>query len=134
MNQLNIIGRVGKDPETKDLESGTKIAKFTLAVSENVTKNNEKVTITEWFNIAVFGKLAEVVEKWVHKGDQLYVTGKFQSREYEKDGEKKRFYEVNANGIEMLGGKKESSPQAEPASNRPVSTPLEEMPADDLPF
>lgn len=137
MNQLNIIGRVGKDPEIKDLESGIKVAKFTIAVSEKHTKNGEKVENTEWFNVAVFGKLAEVVEKWVHKGDQLYVTGRFTSREYEKDGKKSRFYELNASGIEMLGGKKETSAQASddvPVSNRPVSAPLDEMPADDLPF
>jgi single-strand DNA-binding protein len=141
MNQINLIGRVGKDPEIKDLESGTKVAKFSLAVSEKYTKGGEKVEHTEWFNVAIFGKLAEVAQNWVHKGDQLFVSGKITSREYDdKEGVKRRVYEVTANSIEMLGSKKEASQEhTEPnngplSSNRLVTTPLDQMPEDDLPF
>ena len=139
MNQINLIGRVGKEPEIKDLESGTKVAKFSLAVSEKYTKNGEKVENTEWFNIAIFGKVAEVAEKYVHKGDQLFVSGKITSREYDdKEGIKRRVYEVNADKMEMLGGVKKDQ-QTEPndgplSSNRSAPKPATEMPEDDLPF
>lgn len=131
MNVIHLIGRVGKDPEIKNLESGTKVAKFSLAVSEKFTRNGERVEETEWFNIAIFGKLAEVAEKYVNKGDKLQVSGKFRSREYEdKEGITRRAYEVNASGMEMLGGKPgEAKPEA---VQDQVPTAAE--PIDDLPF
>lgn len=107
MNQINIIGRVGKEPEVKNIGSTT-VAKFSLAVSEKYTKDGERVEKTEWFNVAIFGKLSEVVEKYVHKGDMLFLSGKITSHEYEKNGVKQRSYEVNANTMELLGGKKHS--------------------------
>jgi single-strand DNA-binding protein len=139
MNQLNIIGRVGKDPEVRTLESG-KLAKFTLAVSEKFTKNGEKVEETEWFNVTLFGKLAEVAEKWVTKGDHLFVTGKIKSREWEdKEGTKRRFYEVHANGLEMLGGKKSESeteifPKKHMSSGLPENIETIEDPFSSTPY
>lgn len=112
MNYISLIGRVGKDPETRTLESG-KVTKFTLAVSEKHTKNGEKVEETEWFNVVIFGKLAEIAEKYVSKGDMIFVSGKMKSREYEdKEGVKKRFYEVLVSNLEMLGSKKDRSSEA----------------------
>ena len=142
MNQINLIGRVGKDPEVKTLDIASdhnKVAKLSLAVSEKFTRNGEKVEETEWFNLSIFGRLAEIAEKWVKKGDLLRVTGKFKTREYtDKEGNQKRFSEVNVSDLEMLGSKKEIDPLSDDAPmppDRPKRTEQQTMEqSDDLPF
>ena len=105
VNKVILIGNVGKDVEVQEVGT-TKVAKFSLATSESYTKNGEKVTNTEWHNITIWGKLADVCEKYVKKGDKLFLEGKIQYREYEKDGVKKYFTEINAYSMQMLGGQK----------------------------
>lgn len=137
MNHIYLIGRTGKAPEIKALETG-KVAKFSLAVSEKVTRKGEKVEETEWFNLVVFNSLAEVCEKYVKKGDHIAVNGKIKSRKYtDKDGNERTIYEVFVSSLEMLGGKKQ---EAEPESDLPTEKDIpSERPApqtnmDDLPF
>ena len=131
MNQINLIGRVGKDPELKNIGS-INVAKFSLAVSEKYTKDGERIEKTEWFNVVIFGKLSEIAEKYVHKGDMLFISGKITSHEYEKDGIKQRSYEVNVNNMEMLGGKKHSE-EPESAEIYP-SKPQESDPFSGSPY
>ncbi|MCK5823006.1 MAG: single-stranded DNA-binding protein [Bacteroidales bacterium] len=142
VNKVILLGNVGKDPEVRHLESGVSVAKFTLATSEKYTnKSGEKVETTEWHNIVVWRKLAEIVEKYIKKGSQIYLEGKITTRSYEKDNEKKYFTEIVANNLQMLGSKKESNNSASapaPAPNSIDNAPekednIEEV-NDDLPF
>ena len=80
VNKVILIGNVGRDPEIVTFDNGNKVANLSLATSERWTnKSGEKQEATEWHNLAVFGKLADIVEKWVKKGQQLYIEGKIKS-------------------------------------------------------
>jgi len=129
INRVTLIGNVGKDPEIRTFDNGGKIASFSLATSESYTnKNGEKVTNTEWHNISANNKLADVVEKWITKGMQLYIEGSIRYREYEdKEGNKKYMTEIRAYTIQMLGKKLEGQ-----SNNEPAQQPTDEN--NDLPF
>lgn len=106
-NKVQLIGNLGNNPEMITLESGKKLAKFSIATNE-VYKNakGEKVTDTQWHNIVAWNKTAEIVEKYITKGSEVMIEGKLTSRSYEtKDGEKKYITEVVCNEILMLGSK-----------------------------
>ncbi len=105
-NSVHLIGRLGKDPEVK-VYNDKKKASFTIATTD-VYKNQkgEKVEDTQWHNIVVWGKTANVIEKYVKKGDEIAIEGKLVHRMYESNGEKKYFTEISANDILLLGGKK----------------------------
>ncbi len=104
VNKAILVGNVGRDPEVQYVSDNVPVARFTLATSETYKdKNGEKVTNTEWHNIVVWRGLAQVVEKYVKKGSQLYIEGKITHRQYEKDGVTKYFTEIVANSLQMLG-------------------------------
>jgi len=106
-NKVQLIGNLGNDPEIITLESGKKLAKFSIATNESY-KNamGEKVTDTQWQNIIAWNKTAEIIEKYVTKGNEIAIEGKLTSRSYEnKEGEKKNITEVVCNELLMLGGK-----------------------------
>ena len=107
VNKQTIIGRLGKDPEVKILDGGAVVAKFPIASSETwKDKSGEKHEETEWFNIVAWNKLAEIIEKYVKKGDLIYIEGKTKTRIYkDKDGDEKRFTEVVCDVMKMLGSK-----------------------------
>lgn len=87
LNQVTLIGRLGKDPEIRSLNNGDKVANFSIATSEHwKTKDGEKKEKTEWHNVVVWGNLVKVVEQYVHKGDKIMVQGKLTTEKYEKDG------------------------------------------------
>ncbi len=137
VNKIIIVGNVGQTPTIRTAGE-TKIASFTVATTERFKDKEE----TEWHNVSVFGKLAEVVEKYVDKGTQLYVEGRIKTEKYtDKNGVERTATRVIANTIQMLGGKKESQPS--PAPQTPVqqrpryTTPIvDDLPEDDsaLPF
>ena len=101
------MGNVGRDPEVRYLDSGVAVAKFPLATSETYTnKSGDRVTNTEWHNIVIWRKLAEVVEKYVQKGQQLYLEGKISNRSYDdKEGIKRYISEIVVDNMQMLGKK-----------------------------
>lgn len=142
VNKVILIGNVGKDPEVKHLENGNTLAKFSLATSEVYkNKENEKVTSTEWHNIIIFSRLAEIVEKYVKKGDALYLEGRIRTRSYEdKDGVKKYITEIIANNMQMLGGGKSdnsaSYDNSQSENEGKAESSSTEIPdeGDDLPF
>ena len=141
VNKVILIGNVGKDPEVKHLDNGMVITKFTLATSETYTKNNEKVTNTEWHNIVLFKGQAEVAEKYVKKGDALYIEGKIQTRSWDdQDGNKKYMTEIVGNNMQMLGGgsgRKNDQPAQQASQERaqPQAQQSESLgEEDDLPF
>jgi single-strand DNA-binding protein len=105
MNRIIIIGNVGQDPTINRLDSGQMVAKLSLATTERWTdKSGEKKELTDWHNVTIWGKLAEVVEKYVKKGDKLMIEGKSRTSSYEKDGVKHYRTDVIGESMEMLGG------------------------------
>lgn len=104
-NRVQLIGNLGNEPEIISLESGKKLAKFSLATNETYKNSNqEKVTETQWHNIIAWNKTAEIIEKYVQKGHEIMIEGKLTSRSYEtKEGEKRYITEVVCNELLMLG-------------------------------
>ena len=105
VNKVILIGNVGKDPETRHLEGGNVVSKFPLATSE-VYKNKvgEKITNTEWHNIVLWKCLAEIAEKYVRKGTQLYIEGRIRTRSYtDQGGTTKYTTEIIADSMQMNG-------------------------------
>lgn len=106
LNRATIIGNLGQDPEVKSLPSGDKVANVSLATTETYkNKQGEKVEETEWHRIEFWGGLAEIVEKYLRKGDSVYVEGKIKTEEYEKDGIKRYTTKIRATQMQMLGKK-----------------------------
>lgn len=135
LNKVLLIGRVGKDPESIQNHS-TNIVKFSLATSEKYKpKGGEPVEETEWHNIVMFSKLAEIAEKYVNKGDLLYIEGKLKTNKYtDKNGVDRWSTSILANQMTMLGSKSkpnENNPNTaikEPAVNPNSSGDLDNLP------
>ena len=106
-NKVQLIGNVGREPEIVNLESGKKLAKFSVATNENYKNGNgERVTDTQWHNIVAWGKTAELIEKYVNKGKEVGVEGKLTTRSWDdKDGTKHYITEVICNELLLLGQK-----------------------------
>ena len=106
-NKVQLIGNLGTNPEVITLESGKKLARFSLATNESYKDaNGEKQTKTDWHNIVAWNKTADIIEKYVEKGTEVAVNGKLTSRSYEtKEGEKRYITEVICNELLMLGNK-----------------------------
>lgn len=128
VNKVILVGNVGGDPEVRDMPNGNKVTNLTLATSETWTdkQTNQKVEKTEWHRVVFFGKVAEIVGEYVKKGSQIYLEGRLQTREWEKDGVKRYTTEivVDMNGtMQLLGGKPgEGGEQQQRAPRPPQST------------
>ena len=111
INRAIILGRLGQDPKTHVTENGHSICNFSLATSENWTsKDGEKQEKTEWHRVVVFGKLAEICQKYLEKGRLALIEGKIQTRKWEdKDGAERFTTEINASNVQFVGGKSEGS-------------------------
>ena len=120
INKVILVGNVGADPEIRTLDNGIKCARIRLATTERVyiKEKNETKENTEWHSITLWRGLAEVVDKYIHKGSQLYIEGKLRTREYDKNGVKCFTTEIVAEELKMLGRKEgvsQSAPQVAPA-------------------
>ncbi len=106
-NKVHLIGNLGKAPEIKTLESGKKLAQFSVATSESYrNEKGEKVTETQWHRLVAWGKLAEIAEKYLSKGKEVAIEGKLVSRSYtDKEGNKKYITEIQVNELLLLGAK-----------------------------
>ena len=127
--RLEVIGNVGKEPEVREV-GDSKVANFSIAATERgyTTKSGKEVPEhTEWFNCEVWGGLANVVEKFVHKGDRLMLEGKLRTRSYDKDGEKRYVTDFKVSNLLMLSNREQ------PQSPQGGETEQPE-PHDDLPF
>lgn len=104
-NRVQLIGNLGNDPEIVNMESGSKLAKFSIATNETYKNTKgEKVTDTQWHNVVAWGKTAEIIEKYLVKGNEVAIEGKLTSRSYEtKEGEKRYVTEIKCNELLMLG-------------------------------
>ena len=134
INKVILVGNVGADPEVRALDGGAKVARIRIATTERIynKEKNETKELTEWHSITLWRGLAEVVDKYIRKGAQIYIEGKLRTREYDKNGVKCFATEIVAEELKMLG-KREGVSQSAPA---PAPTPVAEpMPFDnDIPF
>ncbi|MDG1914758.1 MAG: single-stranded DNA-binding protein [Crocinitomix sp.] len=106
-NAVNLIGRTGINPTVRTFENGVKLAKFSLATNETIKEVNGKKTLTQWHQIIAWGKKAELIEKFVKKGQLLAVDGKLVNRVYqEKGGSNRRVTEIQVNEILLINPKK----------------------------
>ena len=106
INKVILVGNVGLDPEVRALESGAKVARLRLATTERYTdrQTNETKEMTEWHTVTLWRGLAEVVDKYVHKGSQLYIEGSLRTREWtDKDNQKRYTTEIVATEMKLLG-------------------------------
>jgi single-strand DNA-binding protein len=129
MNRVTLIGRVGKDPETKALTSGTMVTTATMATTERFKdKNGDKKESTEWHNLVIWGKQAEIFSKYVKKGDRVCVEGKITQRTWDdRDGNKKYRTEIVVSNFEFLMDNK--SPDNKNSNDRNTTPPKQN--ADD---
>ncbi|MGX1931374.1 single-stranded DNA-binding protein [Flagellimonas sp. 2504JD4-2] len=104
-NRVQLIGNLGNDPEMVSLDSGNKLAKFSIATNETYKNaQGEKVTDTQWHNVVAWGKVAEIAENYLVKGKEVAIEGKLVSRSYEnKEGEKRYITEIKCNELLLLG-------------------------------
>lgn len=145
LNKVMLIGNLGKDPEVRHLENGTAVANFSIATAESYKDKNsgEIISNTDWHNVVVWRGLANVAEKYLKKGDKVYLEGKLRSRSYQdQQGITKYITEVVVDDMVMLGNKNSNeagnaNPPQVQQSNSPVAKtpdlPLDEE-DDDLPF
>jgi len=105
-NSVQLIGRLGNEPQIKTFESGKKMATFSIATNEKYTNNKgEKVEDTQWHNVVVWGKKVEIVENYLVKGSEIALEGKLVNKSYEKNGETRYSTEINLNELYMIGKK-----------------------------
>jgi single-strand DNA-binding protein len=140
INKAILIGNLGRDPETRTLESGVKVTRFPMATTETFkNKDGVKTDQTEWHNIVLWRGLAEVAEKYLRKGDSVYIEGKISYRQWDdKDGNKRYTTDIVADNMTMLGGARRDdpgfgTPPPEKDGDQAVGSPAPE-PGDDLPF
>jgi len=133
VNKVILIGRLGKDPETRYMTSGEAVTNCTLATSETwKDKSGEKQEKTEWHRIVAWGKLAEICGQYLSKGKQIMIEGRIEYGSYEKDGVKHYTTDIVAENMQMLGGPGPGGRGQEPEP--PFGPPEGGMPEDDIPF
>jgi len=154
VNKVILVGTCGQDPEVRYLPNGNAVTNLSLATSEqwNDKQTGQKVEKTEWHRVSLFGKVAEIAGEYLRKGSQVYIEGKLQTREWEKDGIKRYTTEiiVDMQGtMQLLGGRPQNqdgtSQAAKPQAQRPQQRPNSQQPVpqpqpnfdpmdDDIPF
>ena len=144
VNKVILVGNLGADPEIKVIPNGVKVARLRLATSESYTnKEGERITNTEWHSVNVWRGLADVAEKYLKKGDKVYVEGKLRTRSYEKDGDTRYVTEIEGDNMTMLGSRNEGGGSSQPsAPSKPSAKPTADLSPDssddesfvDLPF
>ncbi|QSE97970.1 single-stranded DNA-binding protein [Fulvivirga lutea] len=150
VNKVIIVGRLGKDPEVRHLENGASVANFPVATSETYKDRNtgERKEQTEWHNVVLWRGLADVAEKYLNKGDMVYIEGKLRTRSWEKDGITRYTTEIVGDNMTMLspkgsndGGQSTGGSMSSSASQQEqnvASTPAGDIAledeSDDLPF
>ena len=141
VNKVILVGNLGKDPEVRHLEGGVSVAHFTLATNEYYKdKQGNRVERTEWHNISAWRGLADMADKYLKKGQQVYIEGKLRTRQYQdKDQQTRYITEIIADEISMLGGRPQETNEAtvEPVDLAAVEAAhsfRQEPELDQLPF
>jgi single-strand DNA-binding protein len=111
VNKVILVGRLGRDPETRYTGGGQAVANFSVATDESYKdKNGERQKRTEWHKIVVWGKQAEIAQQYLKKGSLVFIEGRIQSREWQdKEGQKRTSFEIVANNFRMLGGRSDGA-------------------------
>lgn len=143
LNKVILIGRLGRDPEVRYMPNGEAVCNFSVATSEAWNdRNGQRQERTEWHNITMYRKLAEIAGQYLKKGSQVYLEGKIQTRKYEgKDGIERTAYDIIVNEMKMLGGGGNDGQQAQAETPTPPrrqapttpTAPAEDI-DDDVPF
>tara|TARA_B100000902_G_C27275219_1_gene898481 strand:+ start:860 stop:1297 length:438 start_codon:yes stop_codon:yes gene_type:complete len=130
VNKVILVGNLGKDPEVRHLDTGVSVASFSLATTESYNnKQGERVNQTEWHNIVVWRGLADVAEKYLNKGNSVYIEGKIQTRKWEdKEGNTRYSTDIIAEKMTMLGSK----PQSQQDEVTDTSLSKDETSRDDI--
>ncbi|TVZ56595.1 single-strand binding protein [Lutibacter sp. Hel_I_33_5] len=140
INKVILIGHLGDEVKMHYFEGGNSIGRFPIATNESYTnkQTGEKVTSTEWHNIVVRNKLAEICEKYLSKGDKVYCEGRIKTRQWEQEGQKRYTTEIHVQDMTFLSTKKDpNATNVPPVSNQPTTeAPKSVAPQenDDLPF
>jgi single-stranded DNA-binding protein len=147
LNKVILIGRLGRDPETRYMPNGEAVCNFSVATSESwKDQSGQRQERIEWHNITMYRRLAEIAGQYLKKGSQVYLEGRIQSRKYQgKDGIERTAYDIIANEMKMLGGGSDGQ-QAQPAQGETPTPPRRQAPvapaapvdgsdeSDDIPF
>ena len=136
VNKVILVGRLGRDPETRYMPNGDAITNFSLATDEQWRdRNGERQTRTEWHNVSLYGKLGEIANQYLKKGSQVFIEGKIQSRKYtDKDGIERMAYNIIGNEMKMLGNRNDGSDSGNnntapsTSSNPPPAAPRRQPP------
>ena len=134
LNRVQIIGRLGKDPEVRRTQSGDAVANLSIATSDKYKdkKTGNYVENTEWHRVSAFGPLAEIMEKYLHKGQEVYIEGSIHTRKWtDASGVEKYSTDIKANSMLMLGAKTDQTQKVEPKHD---PQPAADMDSDDIPF
>ena len=154
VNKVILVGRLGRDPETRYMPNGDAITNFSLATDEQWRdRNGERQTRAEWHNVSLYGKLGEIANQYLRKGSQVFIEGKIQSRKYTgNDGIERTAYNIIGNEMRMLGDRNDGSdsgnnnaapptssnlppaaPRRQPPQQTPTTPPVDDI-DDDIPF
>ena len=154
VNKVILVGRLGRDPETRYMPNGDAITNFSLATDEQWRdRNGERQTRAEWHNVSLYGKLGEVANQYLRKGSQVFIEGKIQSRKYTgNDGIERTAYNIIGNEMRMLGNRNDGSdsgnnnaapptssnpppaaPRRQPPQHESTTAPIDDI-DDDIPF
>jgi single-strand DNA-binding protein len=149
VNKAILVGRLGRDPETRYTSAGQAVCNFTLATDETYKdRNGERQKRTEWHRIVVWAKQAEIAQQYLHKGSLIFVEGRIQTRQWDdREGQKRTTVEIVATNFRMLGGRGEggmtpgvgagageTEPQAAAATAGAEDMPSTEISDEDIPF
>lgn len=130
LNKVILIGRLGREPELRYMANGEAVCNFSVATSEKYTdKNGQRQEATEWHNVTMYRKLAEIAGQYLKQGSQVYIEGKIKSRKYtDKNGVERTAYDIIANEMKMLGGNTQTPAQ------KPQPAQAQDDISDDVPF
>jgi single-strand DNA-binding protein len=146
VNKAILVGRLGRDPETRYTSSGQAVCNFTMATDETYKdRSGERQKHTEWHRIVVWGKLAEIAQQYLRKGSLIFVEGRIQTWQWEKDGQKRTSTDIVANNFRMLGSRADNAGagaastgagdvDAHATAPGPEDTPTPEVSDEDIPF
>ena len=134
LNKVILIGRLGRDPEVRYMPNGEAVCNFSVATSESwKDSNGQKQERSEWHNVTMYRKLAEIAGQYLTKGSQVYLEGKIQSRKYQgKDGIERTAYDIIANEMKMLGGNAQTPAQKQQPAQ--AQAQAQDDISDDVPF
>jgi len=136
INKVILIGNLGRDPEVRYTPSGTAVANFSIATTENWTnKDGEKESHTEWHRIVAWGRLGEICGEYLAKGRQVYIEGRIRTNEWEDpEGNKRQTKEIVATTMQMLGSRAQAEPSSDESPSPKPNTASSGPTGDDIPF